>query len=180
LSFDQFAAVIQITSSSGCTYTEHVAFTVDDRLLRSLAAGYVPGKPGIWLYKFIGKSGPDFTDGLSNAEISGFLAKVDLYTEAHHLAAGTRSKPEFGVILVPLPPSADQPLRTGLLIVQVKPGSVAERSGVQVGDVVTEFAGTAVKQNVDLQDKVALVSPGASVPMKLIRGATDLTVTAQF
>jgi len=54
-----------------CLYTERVAFPVDEDLLRQLAAGNVPGKPTIWAYKFIAKTGPDYAGGLSSAEIAG-------------------------------------------------------------------------------------------------------------
>jgi hypothetical protein len=168
------------TANLGCTYTEHVAFTVDEALLRQLASTYAPGHNTVWLYKFIAKDGTEFEDGFTTAEIAGVLAKVDEYTNAHPVAGGISAKPAFGVVLVPLPPSADQPQRVGLLIVQVKSGSVAERAGVQVGDIMTEFAGTALKQNADLQTAFATVSPGASVDLKLIRGAADLKLTAQF
>jgi hypothetical protein len=165
---------------SKCTVVEHVAFIVDESLLRQIAAGYVPGKPAVWLYKLIAQAGPDFEDGFSNAEVAGFLAKVDAYTAAHPIANSTSAKPELGVNFVPLPPSADQPARSGLLIVQVKSGSVAERARVQVGDIMTEFSGTPLKQLADLQAALATVSAGASVPLKVIRGATDLQLTAQF
>jgi hypothetical protein len=60
-----------------CLYTEHVAFSVDEALLRQLAAGYVPGNPAIWHYTLIPKLGPDYSGELSSAEIAGFLAKMD-------------------------------------------------------------------------------------------------------
>jgi len=69
-----------------CTYTEHVAFPIDEQVLRGLAAGYVPGKPTLWANKFIAKSGPDSSGSLSNAEIAGFLAKADQYTHRDTVA----------------------------------------------------------------------------------------------
>ena len=63
-------------------YTEHIAFPVDEELLRQLATGYAPAKPVIWRFKLLAKSGPEYRGGLSNAEIAGFLAKVDEYTPA--------------------------------------------------------------------------------------------------
>jgi S1-C subfamily serine protease len=63
-------------------YTEHVAFTVDEALLRQLAGGYVPGNPALWHYKLSPKVGPDYSGELSSAEIAGFLAKIDQSTGA--------------------------------------------------------------------------------------------------
>jgi hypothetical protein len=174
------ANLVGCTANLGCTYTEHVAFTVDEKLLRQLAATYAPDHNTVWLYKFVAKDSSEFEDGFTTAEIAGVLAKVDAYMAAHPIANSTSARAELGVTFVPLPPSADQPARSGLLIVQMKSGSVAERAGVQVGDIMTEFSGTPLKQLADLQAVVATVSAGASVPLKVIRGATDLQLTAQF
>ncbi|HEY4443315.1 MAG TPA: hypothetical protein VGN30_03450, partial [Steroidobacteraceae bacterium] len=70
-----------------CQFTERIEFSVDEELLRGLAAANVPGKPTLWAYKFIAKSGPDYVGALSSAEIAGFLAKVDEYTNALRAAA---------------------------------------------------------------------------------------------
>ncbi len=59
-------------------YTDYIAFDVDEAGLRQIAAGYVPGKPSIWAFKITTKpEAPITAAGLSNAEIAGFLAKVD-------------------------------------------------------------------------------------------------------
>jgi hypothetical protein len=172
--------VVGCTATLGCTYTEHVAFTVDEGLLRQLAAGYAPGHNDIWLYKFVAKNGTQFEDGFTAAEIAGVLAKADDYAKAHPIGDAAKSKAALGLTVVPIPPSADQPLRTGLLIVEVKSGSVAEQAGAHVGDILTKFAGSELKQNGDLQVAIANVSPGAAVDLQMIRGATDMKLTAQF
>src|SRR4030081_3656956 len=59
-----------------CLYTERIAFSVDEDMLRRLAATNVPGKPSLWTYKFVAKTGPDLTGGLSSAEIAGLLVKM--------------------------------------------------------------------------------------------------------
>jgi len=69
-------------AAGDCTYTERIAFPVDEKLLRQLAAGYGSGKPALWPYKLIAKTGPEYSGGLSSAEIAGFLAKVDEYNNA--------------------------------------------------------------------------------------------------
>ena len=98
-----------------CTYTEHVAFPVDEQVLRQLAAGYVPGKPAIWANKFIAKSGPDCSGGLSNAEIAGFLAKADEYTnraivvETGAAAAPVPASPAVDVSPGPASPAVAAP-----------------------------------------------------------------------
>jgi hypothetical protein len=72
-----------------CTYTERVAFPIDEESMRQLAAARVPGNPDKWAYKLVAKSGPEYAGEISSAEIAGFLAKVDEY--ANRPAAQTGS-----------------------------------------------------------------------------------------
>jgi len=64
---------------SGCTYIEHVAFDVDEDLLRTIAQGYSPGQRAAWRFKFTARSGQDYNDGMLPAEVAGLLEKVDEY-----------------------------------------------------------------------------------------------------
>ena len=169
---------VDACSTLSCTHTEHVAFTIPEAYLRALAAAYVPGKPAIWLYKFIPKAGPDFTDGLSNAEVAGFIAKIDDYTAAHRLAVP--SKQTLGVLFAPMSPTPDNSARTGLLVIQVKDGSIAQNAGIAVGDIIRAFGDAQITQPTDLQAAVAAATPGSSVQVKLLRAATDMMVTAKF
>jgi hypothetical protein len=82
LSTMQLGRDIGTCAVGNCLYTEHVAFTVDETLLRQLAAGYVPGNPALWHYKLIPKVGSEYSGELSSAEIAGFLAKIDQSTGA--------------------------------------------------------------------------------------------------
>jgi membrane-associated protease RseP (regulator of RpoE activity) len=54
---------------------------------------------------------------------------------------------------------------TGLLVLRVTPGSVAERSGLRPGDVITGAAGRAVTTPADLRS--AITSPGTD-PVELV------------
>jgi PDZ domain len=202
-----------------CTYTEHVAFPIDEELLRQLAAGYAPGHPSIWSYKLSARSGPDFSAALSNAEIAGLLAKVDEYTnalatnalatnvpETHALATSAPAlnapavnapavnalplanvsveqaslKVDLGIGGLPVDANAEQPNRAGVLVIEVKRGSVAQKSGIIVGDILHEFAGHSLKTLADLQAAVAGRTANSVVAIKLYRGTTDMAVTAQF
>jgi hypothetical protein len=64
---------------SGCTYTEHVGFEIDEEFLRTIAGGYQPGQRAVWKFKFIAKSGEDKNDGMLPAEVAGFLEAIDAY-----------------------------------------------------------------------------------------------------
>jgi PDZ domain len=167
-----------------CTYTERIAFPVDEELLRRLAAGYAPGKPTIWAYRFIAKTGPDFAGGLSNAEIAGLLAKVDEFINSHPAvtanAAGAALKLDLGIAGMPVAAPAEHPNRAGILIIGVEGGSVAQKSGIIVGDILYEFDGHPIKALAELQAAVAGCAANSAVAIKLYRGIDAMGVTAQF
>ena len=167
-----------------CTYTEHVAFPVDEEYLRQLAAGYVPGKPALWHFKLIARSGPAYTGEISNAEVAGFLAKVDEYTGALPVsienAANASLKLDLGVGGMPVAATPEQPNRAGVLIIAVNHGSVAQKSGIIVGDILLEFNGHAIKTPSDLEAAVAGCAANSAVVIKLYRGTDTLALKAQF
>jgi hypothetical protein len=177
-----------------CIYTEHIAFPVDEELLRQLAAAYVPGKPVTWSFKAAAKSGPAYNAVLSNAEITGLLLKVDQYTRTDSIvaagaiaagaiaanAAGPPNRLDLGIGAMAVAATVEQANRAGLLIVAVTPGSVAQKAGVIVGDILTEFDGHGVRQPAELQAAVTACNAGSAVPIKLYRGTDPITLTARF
>ena len=167
-----------------CTYTERIAFPVDEELLRRLAAGYAPGKAAVWAYKFTAKTGPDLAGGISSAEIAGLLAKVDEYTDTVPVVkANTISaalKLDLGIAGMPVAAAVDHPNRAGILIIGVDMGSVAQRSGMIVGDILYEFDGHPIKALAELSAAVAACAPNSAVAIKLYRGTDVMAVTAHF
>jgi hypothetical protein len=75
---------------SGCTFVEHVAFDVDENLLRIIARNYSPGQPVAWKFKLNAKSGEDYNDGILPAEVAGLLERVDEYVVGAGLSQPTR------------------------------------------------------------------------------------------
>jgi PDZ domain len=178
-----------------CIYTEHVAFPVDEELLRQLAAAYVPGRPVTWSFRAAAKSGPDYAGVLSNAEITGLLLKVDQYTHTASVvaagavaagavaAAGSAGAPirlDLGAGGMAVAATPQQPNRAGILIIAVTPGSVAQKSGIIVGDILFEIDGHAVKQPAELQAAVAACKADSAVPIRLYRGTEPITLSARF
>jgi len=221
-----------------CVYTDYIAFSVDEEGLRQLAAGYVPGKPSIWAFKITTKPGPDYSGGLSNAEIAGFLAKVDqsanapppkanaalarnnaaakesdaiakenaaLARENAALAkqnaelakqnaalakanpplaaaspAGTMPKLDLGIGGIAVAATAGQPNRAGILVSAVNGGSVAQKAGIIIGDIVYEFDGHPIKELAELDAAVAACAANSSVVIKLYRGTKKISLTARF
>jgi hypothetical protein len=183
-----------------CTYTDRLTFPVDPDMLRRLAAQYASGTHSVWAFKLAGKSVPIYTGGLSNAEIAGLLARVDSYendvaaaaaaatTATAAAAAATAAattaaaslKKDFGVGGMAVAASADQVNRAGVLIIAVSGGSIAQKSGIIVGDIVYEFAGQRIGTPAELQAAVAASPANQAVAIKLYRGTTVMTVNAQF
>ena len=71
--------------STGCSYSEHFAFEVDEALLRTIASGYQPGAAVGWKFKFGAQRAEDWPDAMLPAEVVGFLQAVDEYRAAHNL-----------------------------------------------------------------------------------------------
>lgn len=167
-----------------CIYTEHIAFPVDEEVLRQLAAAYVPAKPVMWPFKAIAKSGPAYAGGLSTAEITGLLLKVDEYTHTPTVVgAGAAAAPirlDLGIGGMAVAATAEQPNRAGILIIAVTRGSIAHKSGIIVGDILYEIGGHSTKQLSDLQAAIAACKVNTAVPIKLFRGTEPLALTVQF
>jgi PDZ domain-containing protein len=167
-----------------CIYTERVAFAIDEGLLRQLASENTPGKPSLWHYKLIAKQGPEYVGGISSAEVAGFLAKVDDYSHAlpavKASAAGTSLKLDLGIGGMPVAATAEYPNRAGILVIDVNRGSVAQKAGIIIGDIVTEVDGRPIKMLTDLQAAVAARAANSAAAIKLYRGTTEMTVTARF
>jgi hypothetical protein len=171
-------------AAGDCMYTERLAFPIDEELLRQLAAANAPGKPVIWAYKFTSKSGPDYTGGLSSAEIAGILAKVDEFTNtvpaAKANAVSASLKRDLGIGGMPVAATAEQPNRGGILVFGVNSGSIAHKSGIIVGDILYEFDGHPVKALGELEAAVAACAANSAVAIKLYRGTNAMSVTARF
>ena len=71
--------------SSGCTLSEHIAFSVDEKLLRTIAGKWQPGAVAGWRFKFGAKAAEDWQDGMAAAEVAGILQAVDKYRAARGL-----------------------------------------------------------------------------------------------
>jgi serine protease Do len=64
----------------------------------------------------------------------------------------------------------------GALVADVVKGGPAERAGVKVGDIITEFDRKEIKDSADLPAVVARVSPGTSVQLKISREGKQLSL----
>ncbi len=68
----------------------------------------------------------------------------------------------------------------GALVADVMDDTPAGQAGIQVGDVITEFDGHAVKESTDLPLIVARTPIGKTAEVKLMRDGTPKTVTVKI
>jgi len=70
--------------------------------------------------------------------------------------------------------------RRYLRVLSIVKSSPAERSGLQVGDVITSFAGKPVEAATNLPALVAACRPGASQIIKVLRGENEMSFDVRF
>ncbi len=68
----------------------------------------------------------------------------------------------------------------GIFVGDVRPNSVAERAGVQKGDVITSVAGKRVRNMTQLDQMIDTLNAGDKVSFRYIRNREDATDSFQF
>jgi serine protease Do len=68
----------------------------------------------------------------------------------------------------------------GILISEVQQGSPAEDSNIQQGDVLIRLNGTTLKNTADLRNKVALLLPGSTAELDIIRDGKERTIKVKI
>jgi len=68
----------------------------------------------------------------------------------------------------------------GVKVLTVGAGSIAESTGLKVGDVLVEAAGSIVKVPGDVRAKVGAMAPGTLLPLKVKRESGIVELTAKF
>ena len=69
---------------------------------------------------------------------------------------------------------AELGLNGGVVVISVEPDSAAEEAGLARGDVITRLGSTAIKGVDDFEKATEALTPGKSVPIRLIRGGSPL------
>jgi serine protease Do len=96
---------------------------------------------------------------------------------------GSVSRGYLGVMIQPLTPELAAGFgikqEDGVLIAQVADGSAAAKAGMKRGDVVTKFAGREVHDVGNFRNRVAMLAPGTSTDITVIRNGRvkKLTIT---
>ncbi|MDE0482598.1 MAG: Do family serine endopeptidase [Candidatus Poribacteria bacterium] len=68
----------------------------------------------------------------------------------------------------------------GALVLEVGPGSPAEKSGIQHGDIILEFNKEAIQDSTHLQHAVGATPVGTSVQMKVLRNGKERELTVKL
>jgi len=99
-------------------------------------------------------------------------------------SSSSKGKAIFGVNVMDLPPSIASGLHhenmKAALIVAVNPGSISDKAGIKVGDILYEFDGKPIEKFTDLQKAVSETDVGRKVSVKFLRGEQELSIDAQF
>jgi serine protease Do len=70
------------------------------------------------------------------------------------------------------------PLRAGVLVTDVQPGTPAAKAGLRSGDVITAVAGNSVSNSGALSLTVSETPPGTKIDLKVLRDGRTQTLTA--
>jgi len=68
----------------------------------------------------------------------------------------------------------------GVILPEVTKGSAADKAGVKKGDIVLEFDGKPVENDVDFRRRVAMKKPGSEVEMVVLRDGKRKTLTVEL
>ncbi len=66
--------------------------------------------------------------------------------------------------------------RMGVIVTRALSGGAAEKGGIEAGDVIVEFNGTAIPNSSELQKIVAATKPGTSASVKVMRDKKERTL----
>lgn len=176
-------------SSSMCSYSETVAVDLDDAFIRANAS------TGFQI-KLTAQSGDDLILTVTPGQIEPVLSAIDTYltnlppapppplpSDPGATGAGPTNV-ALGVTSEDLPPvlakMIGRPAAHGALIAVVNAGSVAQRGGLPVGDIVTSYDARPITGWLELKKAVQDTKPGSAVTVGLIRGGKDTSVSLNF
>ena len=66
----------------------------------------------------------------------------------------------------------------GVVITEVEPGSSAEKSGIEPGDIILSVNGKAIENSADIRNYIGLLRMGSKVVLEVLRDDDELEITA--
>jgi S1-C subfamily serine protease len=116
----------------------------------------------------------------------GFAIPINLGRDVAEqlLTTGVVSRPYIGIRHLGLDPQLVAqfrlPVREGVLIVEVEPGSPADRAGLEQGDIITRLAGSEITGEEDLRRVLRNTRPNTTVQAAGVRGNGRFDVSITF
>lgn len=138
-----------------------------------------PGNSGGPLLNMTGRVVGINTAGIVGSENVGFAISIDSAKAiiAELVKNGQVERGYLGIGTATVTRSIARqnklPVDRGVYLLQVGPGTPAERAGLRRGDIMVELGGTPVNDSGDLSRILALHKPGATVDVKLHRSGTS-------
>jgi membrane-associated protease RseP (regulator of RpoE activity) len=179
-------------AKSGDSFEHFVeAQTVWDRAIAQSIAQYLKAHPGALVVGILGSGHVRYGRGVAHQLHDLGIAHVgDLLTWDHADTCAHIAKGIADAVQIVEPPKQNPPRLgiatdsmgddSGVRIASVVAGSVAERAGLKVGDVLVEIAGQPVKDFMTVRTAVQRQAPGTWLPIKVRRGKEELEIVARF
>lgn len=98
------------------------------------------------------------------------------------ISGGKVTRGYLGLVPVDLTPKSAERygVKDGVLVQSVETGSPADRAGVQVEDVVVEFAGKKTTDSIGLRDIISSAQPGSKIKMVVVRDKVRKTLDVKL
>jgi S1-C subfamily serine protease len=116
----------------------------------------------------------------------GFAVPINLANNAAQqiLTTGRVQRAWLGVSLGDITPEVAAqfrlPVRQGVIVIDVGPGSPAEQAGIQPQDIITQVGNTPVTRSADLLRVLRAAQPGSTMTLRVVRPTGTVTVTARL
>ena len=124
-----------------------------------------------------------YTDASRQGNIGiGFAMPINVVRELlPQLRTGKITRGRIGVEVSPITRDYTETLglksTDGALVRSVSPGGAASKAGMKAGDVIVSYNGKPVKKNDDLVTMVMATKPGTTVPVRVLRGRNEETLS---
>lgn len=114
-----------------------------------------------------------------NSMVAGGLGLAVPSNAVQRFLLAQRERPRLGLTMQPVlvPVGSRRDAYRGLLVLEVEPGSAAERAGAYVGDILVGVGGRQFAGPGDLDDALHAAAPAGILALDLLRGGKQQALT---
>ena len=173
------AGIISATGRTHVGVATYEAFIQTD-------ASINPGNSGGPLLNLDGRVVGINTAIVSSGQGIGFAIPINMARDimTQLIARGRVVRGWLGVVIQDLTPELSASFGVkedaGVLVADVMKDGPAEAAGLKPGDVILDFAGSPIKDVLDLQKRVAGVEPGRATPLVVMRDHKSVTLSVKI